>query len=440
MAKEEERFYLGIDIGRHFHVAALVGRTLFEARPSPWEKVSTFQFATTREGFDRLSAFLESRGATPQNCLAAMEPTGGYYSRTIFAWLRKRGYGALWVKNQAVHDQRETLYGRRSKSDVKDARLIARLLYLREVIGQEYAFLVQEEGDPRYKALRLLVGLRWKHVQERRRAGNQLMQILDVVFPELRLVFRKSTVSWAPLHLLKRFPTSGAISEASEEELYEVVVGQARSLRHQTSMGYLKQLAATTVGLKEETDTLVLAAQWLVEKLLRLEEEIKDMDQRIARAVEALPETAILRTFPYMSSNRIAVILAAMGAPIEAFHSDRALRKQLGWYVEEEHSGTSLARSRLGRSGNRASRRELRLMAMNLITPHAPDGPFKAYYRRLTSGPKPKLPKVALGHLASKIISVMYVCMKRKEAYDELKQRRHIGLTSGVRELALVAS
>lgn len=120
--------------------------------------------------------------------------------------LKKQGYTPLWVKNQAVHDLCETVYGRRSKSDPEDARLIARLLYLREAIGQEYAFQTTQEGDLKYRSLRLLMELRWKQVQARRRTSNQLTQVLDVLFSELRLVFRKSTTSTTPLHLLERSP------------------------------------------------------------------------------------------------------------------------------------------------------------------------------------------------------------------------------------------
>ena len=57
-----------------------------------------------------------------------------------------------------------------------------------------------------------MVELRWRHVQESRRAANQFMQILDVVFSELRFVFRKTTASWASLYVLRRFPNPRAIA------------------------------------------------------------------------------------------------------------------------------------------------------------------------------------------------------------------------------------
>lgn len=279
-----------------------------------------------------------------------------------------------------------------------------------------------------YRNLRLLVELRWKQVQARRRASNQLMQVLDVLFPELRRVFRKSTVRPTPLHLLSRFPTAQAIAAASEQDLHRVLVGEARSLRHQTAAPELRRFARDSVGVREGREVLQLAQGWLVRQLQDLRHALADLEARIEAAVAEFPETEILRTFPYMSSRRIATLLAGMGAPVEAFPSDRALRRQWGWYVELEQSGARV-RSRLGRGGYRGTRRELYLMALQLVKDESRDNPFRHYYRRLLRGnPTPKVPKVALGHVASKLVTVMYVCMRRRQPYDPARLWRHMGV------------
>lgn len=72
--------------------------------------------------------------------MAGIEPTGGDYSRTVHAFLAGLGVEVLWVKNQAVHDARAAAYGKRTKTDPIDARLIDRLLWLREAVGHEFAF------------------------------------------------------------------------------------------------------------------------------------------------------------------------------------------------------------------------------------------------------------------------------------------------------------
>jgi hypothetical protein len=419
------RIYVGIDVGRHSHRAAILPS---ERAARGWEQAPVTAFSADADGFREFFAALQRAGATPENTVCALEPTGGYYSQPLFQALQRHGFEVIWVKNQAVHDLRETVYGRRSKTDAEDARLIARLLYLREAIGQEYAFQVAPGGTLPYRNLRLLVELRWKQVQARRRASNQLMQVLDVLFPELRRVFRKGTTRPTALHLLRRFSTAREIAAASEEDLHRVLVAEARSLRHQTAAPELRRLARASVGIEDGREVLELAQGWLIQQLEDLQRSIEDLDARIEAAVAELPETEILRSLPHMSSRRIAILLAGMGAPIEAFLSDRALRKQWGWYVEIEQSGTR-SRSRLGRGGYRGTRRELYLLAMQLIKEQSRDNPFRHYYQRLLRGnPIPKAPKVALGHVASKLVTVMYVCMRRREPYDPAKLWRHMGV------------
>ncbi len=146
--------------------------------------------------------------------VAGLGPTGGYCARTIHAFLVSLGIEVHWVKNAAVHDARDAIYGPRTKTDPVDARLIARLLYLREAVGQEYAFSTGYDQIRAYATLRLLVGNRWRLRQAQAGAGNQLTQILDVVFPELAEVFAKPVGSDAALRLLEHYPTPAALAEA----------------------------------------------------------------------------------------------------------------------------------------------------------------------------------------------------------------------------------
>ena len=418
-------YYVGIDIGRRQHSLAVLPAD----RPDTWTRVPVFSFSADAPGFAAALTYLTQAGATPAGARCALEATGGYYSRPLYATLRAQGYQVHWVKNPAVHDLRETVYGRRSKTEAEDARLIARLLFLQEAVGQEYAFHLVQPSDERYQYLRLLVDLRWKQVQARRRASNQLTPVLDVLFPEFRLVFRKSVTGPTALHLLRRFPTVAAIAEAPVADLHQALVGEARSLRHQTAAAPLKRWAQETAGLKVGIGPLQLAQDWLVQTLAALDQSLADLDQRLATAVQPLPEAAVLATFPAMSPTRVATLLAGMGAPVTQFPTDRALRKQWGWYVEVEQSGAHY-RSRLGRGGNRGTRRELYLLAMQLIQDRTPDNPFRHYYRRLLRGnPSPKVPKVALGHVASKLTTVMFVCMRHTTPYDPQTLAKHMGIT-----------
>lgn len=424
-----ERYYLGVDVGRRSHTVCAVARSTFETGGTRWQHAPTLTVEVSRSGFDRITALLHRLTDDPaRDVVAGLEPTGGYYARTVHAFLRSQGLEVHWVRNNAVHDARDAVYGKRTKTDAADSRLIARLLYLREAVGQEYAFTAGHDQVGVYATLRLLVNNRWKLRQAQARAGNQLTQILDVIFPELAEVFTKSLTAESVLALLARFPTPAAVAAAGHDEIYRTIVFEARAPRKAPLVPRLLELAAGSVGIAEGIDDLIAAETYLVGQLRRLAEEVGSVEERILTTVALAPEARVICSFPAAKEIRAATILGAMGAPVAAFHSDKALRRHLGWSVEEEKSGTSVHRERLAASGNRHSRRELRLWTLGLVNPRTPWTPFRAHYERLVAPPASKRPNVALGHLASKLISVLYACMTRGRLYDEARLANDMGL------------
>src|SRR5207245_492898 len=103
----------------------------------------------------------------------------------------------------------------------------------------------------------------------------------------------------------------------------------------------------------------------------------------------------------------------------------RQLRKLPGWYPEAKESGTSVSKHRLGQSGNRLARREIWLWVMFLISPRAPATPFRDYYERLRS--RGVAGRTAIGHVAGKLISVLFHCVSSGQLYDSGRNARELG-------------
>jgi transposase len=424
-----ERFYLGVDIGRRTHTVCVIARSTFEAGDARWQSAPTLKVDVNRAGYQRIAQLLARMSDDPpRQVVAGLEPTGGYYARTAHAFLRGLGLDVHWMKNSAVHDARDAVYGKRTKTDPVDARLIARLLFLREAVGQEYAFSTGFDQIGAYATLRLLVNNRWKIRQAQTRAGNQLTQVLDVLFPEIAECFSEPASSAAAWCLLGQYPTPAAIAAAGHDELYRIVVFEAHAPRKAAVVPKLIEAARNSIGISEGVPDLVAAQTFLISQLQRLNSELSTLDDRIGEMLKLTPEAPILLSFPVVQQTRAATILAAMGVPVSSFPTTKALRRHLGWAVEQERSGTSVHRERLATSGNRHSRRELRLWALGLVNPRSPWTPFRAHYQRLIAPPSLKRPNVALGHLAGKLTSVIYACMSRNEPYDQDKLAKTMGI------------
>lgn len=415
--------YLGIDVGRRQHLAAAI--------PEPrmwdgsWERAPARAIATTALGFRGLTGWLGELGFTPEQTRIGMEPTGGWYGRTVAAWLERHGYHVDWLQNFALHDRRHLMIGKQTKTDALDARLIARLLFERERLGLQRAFL---QSAPRNTdAMRMLLRNRARLVEQRTRCRNQLTAIADVLFPELKDFFKTSVTIPSARLLLESFPTPDHVAAANPADLHRVVVRQGRNGSLAARLMDLQMAAADSAGLNTGIEAILHTQEWLLYQLRLLDGQIEQVEAAIGAVLDEWPdqERAILASFPAMSMVRQAVLLASVG-DIACFRDDRQLRKLLGWYPEARESGRSLSKHRLGRSGNRMARRELWLWTWELISPAHPATPFRDYYRRLRE--RGMAGHVAMGHLAGKLISVLFHCLRSGILYDPQRHARDLGI------------
>jgi len=69
-----------------------------------------------------------------------------------------RGYRVLQVENRAVKDYREKVFGGETKTDEVDARLMARMGFLHELVGEEFSIQPVHLTNPDAAALKVMVG------------------------------------------------------------------------------------------------------------------------------------------------------------------------------------------------------------------------------------------------------------------------------------------
>ncbi len=112
-------FYLGIDIGKRHHEAGLINE-----KGDPIGK--TVRFANSKSGSEKLLEFLNQHQLTPENCVCGLEATGHYWL-SVFSFLHKLGF-KITAFNPMQSDALRQFYIRKTKTDVKDAYLIAQVI------------------------------------------------------------------------------------------------------------------------------------------------------------------------------------------------------------------------------------------------------------------------------------------------------------------------
>jgi transposase len=423
-SQRDERIYVGLDVGYREHVAAACPLSSFNVARNPegWKRVRTLHFASDAAGFGRFQRYLERSSSDPADFLILLEPTGSY-GLTVLLYLLGKGYRVLQIENRAVKDYREKVFGSETKTDDTDARLMARMAFLHELVGEEFSIQPVLVVNPDAAALRSMVNDLAKLQKEITRRRNQLQQIAAATFPELKTFFKGSTAAPAARTLLEQFATPRELAAAPVERIAEVL-RSAHAYSHALRAAELRNSAQQSAGapmLPHHQWRQV----WLINQLSVLENARRELVDQVALAVATHPYAPIIESLPVKSSVWTATLVGAIG-DVGRFRTASEFKAYLGWYPQVLRSGTSVDETRLAKNGVRPARNVLGQMTVILLSSTIRPNAFREVYRRLTG--RGMRPANALGHVAGKLSVVLYGMLRDMAPYDEARHRTQLGL------------
>ncbi len=420
----KERIYVGLDIGYREHVAAASPLSVFNVgrNPDGWKRVKPIHFASDAAGFGRFQRYLDRHSPDPRDFLILLEPTGSY-GLTVLLYLLGKGYRVLQVENRAVKDYREKIFGSETKTDDTDARLMARMGFLHELVGEEFSIQPVLLMNPDAAALRGMVHDLAKLQKEITRRRNQLQQMAALTFPELKTFFKGSTAAPAARALLEYFATPQELATASTEHVAEVL-RSAHAYSHATRAAELQALARATAGVPTLTHHQWRQA-WLIKQLSVVERARQELVEEVALATATHPYTRVIESLPVKSPIWTATLIGAIG-DVDRFSNVNQFKAYLGWSPQLTRSGSSVDHSELAQTGVRPARNVLGQMTVIMLSPTIRGTPFREVYQRLTG--RGMRPASALGHVAGKLSVVLYGMLKNMTPYDQDKHRRQLGL------------
>jgi transposase len=420
------QIFVGIDIGYRTHVACACPGLLFNAKryPDGWKRAKTFHFSSDAKGFKRLQRYLDTFSTNPAHFLILSEPTGGSYGMALQIYLTMKGYCLLQVENSAVKEYRENIYGSETKTDDTDARIMARMGFLHEWVGEEFSIQSVHIASPDESLIRLMSRDLMKLKKEINRRKNQLHQVLAFTFPELKTFFKHAITGPSARALIRKYPTPQELGKASVEEI-AALFRLSRDHIHEKKAGELLVLAQNSVGVTLLSHHVWRQA-WLLEQIDMLEPAWKELLSHVEQLIAAHPYTPIITSFPVKSPLWTATIISMVGT-VERFRNYGEFRAYAGWYPKVEQSGTSVHSSSLANDGARNLRNVFGQMALMYLTPPYRTTAFFSFYQRLVARGMRK--SAALGHVAGKLASVLYHCLKTMTIYDEKKHLQDMGFT-----------
>jgi transposase len=412
------RYYLGIDVGYKEHVAVVTSLKTFVRGDDRWKRARCLHFPSTQAGLRKLQCYLDRFSTDHSEFLGLCEPTGGHYGATVFQYLLDQGYDMHLVENATVKHIREKIFPGVPKTDEMETRVMTRIAYLHEAVGEEFTLRPLVLPDPDDADLLALCRDSWKLSTMVVRARNQFTQLMAVVFPELKTFFTSSVATVVPVSLMAAYPTPALLAEAPEEDVHRVL-WKARGYQHAHRVAELQALARDSSGLLPDPGR-VWRLEWLTDFLLTNFQHQAALDKRIKELVEQRDGYELIVNVPYSGPAALGVILAVTG-DVNRFSNYRKYVAYTGYFAGLQKSQT-IDRTKMSRRGNRNMKRALFQIAAPLVWFDKGDNPYKELYQRKMAEGREWYK--AMPFVCAALARHIYHCLKFNDPYDVEKAFR----------------
>jgi len=397
-----QHLVVGIDIAQLTHVARAVNfRGIAVGSP--------LAFSNDEEGFQILLRWIQSLQAAYNlnSAIIGMEPTGHYWL-SVSRWLSEKQFEVVLVNPHLVKKNKENRDNTPSKSDKKDALVIADM-----VKNGYYSFIRNTPQE--FEELRVLFSNRDSVVTRLVSAKNQIHRWVDVVFPELRQVF-KNLMGRGSLATLRLFPTPEELSKLTPQE---VVKGWKSIMQRQPGdkkAQILITLARQSVGSKQATRAYKLHLTQLLAEYDLACLQLRVVEAEITTVLDRIPFAKSMLAIKGISAISLAGILGEAG-DLSGFTHGNALLRHAGLNLAEASSGKWTGQMKISKRGRARLRRFIFMMTISLVG-NNPE--FKAMHAYNVQVKKMKKMR-SLMKLCGKLARILVGMARSNEAYHPHK-------------------
>ncbi len=329
-----DKAWAGVDAGKEFHWAHVLdasGRELLS------RKVENDEADIARLIDEALSLAEEVLWAVDQ-------PGGG--AALLLAMLWERDQKVLYIPGLTVNRTRDAYRGE-SKTDTRDARLIADQARMRPDLGQ------LEPGEQEIVELQLLLARRRDLITDQSRTIARLREALLSLFPALERALDLNNKG--PLTLLTHYQTPAQLRRAGHKRIASYLGNRGVKGSNNVAQKALTAAKAQSVTLPAQEVASRIVAE-LAGEILALKESIARIDEELQKRFFARPEAQILTSLPGMGLILGAEFLVAVG-DIRAFSSADRLAAYAGLVPAARDSGKRVGKHRRMRGGNKTLKR-----------------------------------------------------------------------------------
>ena len=386
-------YFVGIDISKYKHDCFITTETSEVIKEN-------FSFDNKKEGFQQLLDLLKSLDNSKQIRIG-LEATG-HYHMNLMLFLEKNNYSFMEFNPSLVKEFIKSQTLRKTKTDKADAKWVTK-------------YLISVDYKPHPKqfyhkyALKSLSRRRSSFVHQRSNYKVELTNILDIIFPEFKSFFNYSFSSTA-LFILNKYKSADKIAKMKD---FDSIKNASRGKFSYPQFLKLKELAKNTVGNHHDIFSFQLDS--VLSLFFNIDKQISIVEDKIAEIIKELnPKTLTIKG---IGLTTCASIISEFG-DISRFKSADACLAFAGLDCSIIQSGTAEYKGKMVKRGSSHLRSSL-MMAAEFVFLHEPIF-TNFYYKKRNEG---KVHRVALSHVAKKLVRVIYKLETENIIFDSSKLR-----------------
>lgn len=387
------QLWAGVDVGREHHWVCVVDTTgtVVLSRKLVNDEQSIRELITQVDGLGPRVSWTVDLTMT--------------YATLLLTVLADVGKSVRYLSGRAVWQASTVYRGGESKTDAKDARVIADQSRMR---GQDLPVL--HPDDDLVTELRMLTAHRADLVADRTRTINRLHQQLIAICPALeRVAELSSDRGWVVL--LARYQRPKAIRQSGVSRLTKTLSDAGVRNASTIATAAVSAAKAQTVKLPGEEVAATLVAE-LAQGVIALDDRIKTTDANIEGRFRRHRLAEVITSMPGIGFRLGAEFLAAVGDPTLIDSADQ-LAAWAGLAPVSRDSGTRTGNLR---TPKRYSRRLRRVMYMSALTSIRCDADSRAYYQRKRNEGKRPVPATIC--LARRRTNVLYALIRDNRTWQ----------------------
>ncbi|MFC3253726.1 IS110 family transposase [Paenibacillus sepulcri] len=397
-----QHLVVGIDIAQQTHVARAVNfRGIVLG--------NRLSFSNDEEGFHNLLRWIQTLQSAHAltAAIVGMEPTGHYWLN-VSKWLAERQFEVVLVNPHLVKKNKENRDNTPSKSDKKDALVIADM-----VKNGYYSFT--RTTPAAFEERRVFLSNRDFVVKRLVSAKNQIHRWVDVVFPELRQVFT-NIMCTGSLATLRLFPTPDDMCTLQPQDVIQGWKSLMKRHAGERKARTLIALASRSVGSKQALHAYKLHLKQLLDEYDLACLQLETVETEIVAVLERIPFAKFMLAVKGISAISLAGILGEAG-DLSGFVHGNALLRHAGLNLAEASSGKWTGQMKISKRGRSRLRRFIFMMTMSLV---ANNPEFKAMHAYNVQVKKMKKMR-SIMKLCGKLARILVGMARSGEAYNPPK-------------------